>query len=225
MDYETKIYLDKLIEAVDKLNSPDWWTIGITVVNAIIMIWLGWRQYKLQQQQTKQQDYEPNKELLVIIKGIDNQIEHHLYTLFYMLIGGVKSSIISRFSELKTELDALVKQLKDHKIDFELRFPAEKTLISDYIMICFYMYNIYSTFQKHIENENIDLEIIFDIDKAAKIISLGNDEKYKEGILFYIKDENVHKSIMTSIDRFIKKKNSILDKKYADKIAERCKID
>ena len=98
MDYETKIYLDKLIEAVDKLNSPDWWTIGITVVNAIIMIWLGWRQYKLQQQQTKQQDYEPNKELLVIIKGIDNQIEHHLYTLFYMLIGGVKSSIISRFS-------------------------------------------------------------------------------------------------------------------------------
>ena len=225
MDYETKIYLDKLIEAVDKLNSPDWWTIGITVVNAIIMIWLGWRQYKLQQRQTKQQDYEPNKELLVIIKGIDNQIEHHLYTLFYMLIDGVKSSIISRFSELKTELDALVKQVNDHKIDFELRFPAEKTLISDYIMICFYMYNIYSTFQKHIENENIDLEIIFDIDKAAKIISLGNDEKFKEEILFYIKDENVHKSIMTSIDRFIKKKNSILDKKYADKIAERCKID
>ena len=222
MDYETKIYLDKLIEAV---NSTDWWAIGITVVNALIMIWLGWRQYKLQQQQTKQQDYEPNKELLVIIKGIDNQIEHHLYTLFYMLIGGVKSSIISRFSELKTELDALVKQVNDHKIDFELRFPAEKTLISDYIMICFYMYNIYSTFQKHIENENIDLEIIFDIDKAAKIISLDNDEKYKEGILFYIKDENVHKSIMTSIDIFIKKKISILDKKYADKIAERCKIE
>ena len=186
MDYETKIYLDNLIEAVEKLKSPDWWTIGITIVNALIMIWLGWRQYKLQQQQTKQQDYEPNKELLVIIKGIDYQIEHHLYTLFYMLIDGVKSSIISRFSELKTELDALVKQVNDHKIDFELRFPAEKTLISDYIMICFYMYNIYSTFQKHIENENIDLEIIFDIDKAAKIISLDNDEKYKEGILFYI---------------------------------------
>ena len=219
------MYLDKLIEAVEELNSPDWWTIGITVVNALIMIWLGWRQYKLQQQQTKQQDYEPNKELLVIIKGIDNQIEHHLYTLFYMLIDGVKSSIISRFSELKTELDTLVKQVNDHKIDFELRFPAEKTLMSDYIMICFYMYNIYSTFQKHIENENIDLEIIFDIDKAAKIISLDNDEKYKEGILFYIKDENVHKSIMTSIDIFIKKKISILDKKYADKIAERCKIE
>ena len=222
MTDESKILFEQLIEAI---NSPDWWTIGITVVNALIMIWLGWRQYKLQQQQTKQQDYEPNKELLVIIKGIDNQIEHHLYTLFYMLIDGVKSSIISRFSELKTELDALVKQVNDHKIDFELRFPAEKTLISDYIMICFYMYNIYSTFQKHIENENIDLEIIFDIDKAAKIISLDNDEKYKEEILFYIKDENVHKSIMTSIDIFIKKKISILDKKYADKIAERCKIE
>lgn len=41
MDYETKIYLDKLIEAVEELNSPDWWAIGITVVNALIMIWLG----------------------------------------------------------------------------------------------------------------------------------------------------------------------------------------
>ena len=44
MDYETKILLNKLVEAVD---SPDWWAIGITIVNALIMAWLGWRQYKL----------------------------------------------------------------------------------------------------------------------------------------------------------------------------------
>ena len=57
MDYEIKIYLDNLIEAVEKLNSPDWWTIGITIVNALIMIWLGWKQYKLQKEQSKSQEY------------------------------------------------------------------------------------------------------------------------------------------------------------------------
>lgn len=222
MDYETKLYLDNLIEAI---NRPDWWTIGITVVNALIMIWLGWRQYKLQQQQTKQQDYEPNKELLVIIKDIDNQIEYLLYTLFYMLAGGVKSSIKNRLSELMTELDALDKQVIDHKIDFELRFPAEKTLISDYRIIGYNMYHIYSVFQKHIENEDINLEYEFDIDEAAEIISSNIDEKYKKGILFYIKDKNVQNQIVISLDRFIKRKIAIQDKKYADKIAERCRIN
>ena len=51
MDYETKILLNRLAEEVEQLNEPDWWVIGITVVNALIMAWLGWRQYKLQKQQ------------------------------------------------------------------------------------------------------------------------------------------------------------------------------
>lgn len=55
MDYETKILLGKLIEAV---NSPDRWAIGITVVNALIMAWLGWRQYQLQKRQTEAQEYD-----------------------------------------------------------------------------------------------------------------------------------------------------------------------
>ena len=52
MDYETKLLLNKLVEAVD---CPDWWAIGITVVKAFIVAWLGWRQYKLQQRQTELQ--------------------------------------------------------------------------------------------------------------------------------------------------------------------------
>ena len=54
MDYESKILLNRLVEEVEKLNEPDWWVIGITIVNAAFMAWLGWRQYKLQQKQTKQ---------------------------------------------------------------------------------------------------------------------------------------------------------------------------
>lgn len=57
MDYETKIYLEKLIEAV---NSPDWWSVGATIFAAIaaaVITWvLGWRQSKLQKQQLKIQE-------------------------------------------------------------------------------------------------------------------------------------------------------------------------
>ncbi|MBQ8735954.1 MAG: hypothetical protein IJY75_08300 [Bacteroidaceae bacterium] len=75
MDYEIKILLNRLAEEVEKLNSPDWWIIGITVVNALIMIWLGWRQDKLQQRQTElqkqqilQQEYEIYSQLYKLVK-------------------------------------------------------------------------------------------------------------------------------------------------------------
>lgn len=59
MDYETKIYLDKLIEAVE---SPDGWSIGATIFAAIaaaIITWvLGWRQSRLQEQQLKIQEHQ-----------------------------------------------------------------------------------------------------------------------------------------------------------------------
>ena len=38
-----------LQELVKAVNRPDWWTIGITsaitIINAAIMVWLGWNQY------------------------------------------------------------------------------------------------------------------------------------------------------------------------------------
>ena len=70
MDYETKILLNRLVDEVEKLNSPDWWVIGITVVNALIVAWLAWRQYQLQKQQVKFQEYEMYKELYLFVKDI-----------------------------------------------------------------------------------------------------------------------------------------------------------
>ena len=70
MDYETKILLNRLVDEVEKLNSPDWWVIGITVVNALVVAWLAWRQYQLQKQQVKFQEYEMYKELYLFVKDI-----------------------------------------------------------------------------------------------------------------------------------------------------------
>ena len=40
MEQEIQVVLSELIKAISR---PDWWTIVITVVNAAIMVGLGWR--------------------------------------------------------------------------------------------------------------------------------------------------------------------------------------
>ena len=82
MDYETKILLHRFVEEVEKLNSPDWWVIGITIVNALIMAWLGWRQYKLQLQQTRIQEHEVYKSLYLLIKSIHSIGGSVVYSIF-----------------------------------------------------------------------------------------------------------------------------------------------
>ena len=75
MTDETKILFEQLIDTinanrsgmdkiVEAINSPDWWTIGITAVNAVIMVWLGWKQYKLQQQQAILQKRQTESQML-----------------------------------------------------------------------------------------------------------------------------------------------------------------
>ena len=94
MDYETKIYLDNLIEAVEKLNSPDWWSIGITIVNALIMIWLGCKQYKLQKEQSKLQEYAIYRKLYELVKTMDGLIKN-IYTIHIFTTGHLEINITS----------------------------------------------------------------------------------------------------------------------------------
>ena len=71
MDYETKILLNRLVEAV---GNPDWYTIiitsVITIINASIMLWLGWKQYKLQQKQVKLEEYDLYRQMYNCINAI-----------------------------------------------------------------------------------------------------------------------------------------------------------
>ena len=79
------IHLTRLIEAV---NSPDWWAIGITVVNALIMVWLGVKQYRLQQQQTYIQEYQTKLQ--------ERQTKHQEYEIYrdlYKTISDVQIEI------------------------------------------------------------------------------------------------------------------------------------
>ena len=86
---DSQILLQELVEAVKNLdglveavNRPDWWAIGITAVNALFLGWLAWRQYQLQKQQTKAQEYKLYRELYDLILNIDWLIGNFLRTLY-----------------------------------------------------------------------------------------------------------------------------------------------
>lgn len=85
MDYETKIYLDKLVEAVEKLDSPDWWSVIATILAAIaaavITYVLGKRQNELQQQQLKLQEQQ-NEIQRYQTKLQEEQIQQQEYELY-----------------------------------------------------------------------------------------------------------------------------------------------
>ena len=55
MDYETKILLNRLIEAVEKLDSPDWWTIALSILGIALSSLLSFLVYKLTRKIGKQQ--------------------------------------------------------------------------------------------------------------------------------------------------------------------------
>lgn len=130
MDYKTKIYIDKLIEAVEELNSPDWWTIGITIVNAIIMAWLACRQYKLQhqqtklqEQQTKSQEYDLYRGLYRLFWKIHNIADSLVFKIYTNIaIGGVS---IYTWAKLREEIELLQNELDEKSIDIQLKFPDD----------------------------------------------------------------------------------------------------
>ena len=77
-------------ELIDALNGPDWWSIGITIVNALIMVWLGISQYKLQkrqtelqQRQTEAQEYEIYKRLYMLLVQVHNEVNEFMHNVSF----------------------------------------------------------------------------------------------------------------------------------------------
>lgn len=227
MDYETKFILERLIRAVE---SPDGWSIALTAINtiaviviAIIQIRIQNQQTKLQKRQVKQQDYEFNKELLMLIKSLDKQIIDFTFNLFNAT--DLKSYGINRLSNIMEHLKVLDDKLLNVAIDFELRFPNEKMIVSDYRNMIISMYMMCRKFIKYISDDIVNTKIELDIDVELNIRKTHNDETFKNGILLHVEDKVVYNDLSEMINKFIQMKTSILNKKYSYIIAKPCKID
>ena len=124
MDYETKIYLEKLIEAVD---SPDWWSISITsviaVINAAFMIWIGFRQNNMQEQQIKQQEYDLYRRLYKLFLSIHNTANGLIFKIYsHIAMGDLTPYTLDKISN---EIEQLSTELKNANIDVKLKMSEE----------------------------------------------------------------------------------------------------
>lgn len=127
MTDETKILFEQLIDAinanqvemakiVEAINSPDWWTIGITTVNALIVIGLTIWQLYLNKRQTKIQECQNDLQAQQVrLQQQQNEIqeyqtklqeqqvraqEYEVYRRLYMLLGNANREIDSFIKEL-----------------------------------------------------------------------------------------------------------------------------
>lgn len=149
MENEINILLSELVEAV---NRPDWWAIGITAVNAVIMAWLAWRQVRLQRQQTKLQEqqnklqeqqirvqeYEVFSKMYALVSEV-NKLTSNLINIIYYYYTSPTFKRMSKnvLPNIQKDIPRLKQRFYDLSIDFELKLsqdylaPAYVDLLTD----------------------------------------------------------------------------------------------
>lgn len=222
MDYETKIYLDNLIEAVEKLDSPDWWAIGITVVNALIMIWLGWKQYTLQKQQTNAQEFDTYRNLYNIIKEANFQIDNFLANLWKAEWRPTYQFDANFIKDRYDELSNLCRILNDNITDYELKFSKDFIDINGYHSISQLMLRVYRDMSR-LASEN---KIIY-IEGMQRIFynQDNEDEAYIDAVSRQFVNDGIRQYIKSNLESFVRERDNVRNNNVLEKIRERCKID
>ena len=161
MEQETQVVLSELIKVISR---PDWWTIGITVVNAAIMVWLGWRQYKLQQQQTElqkrqteAQEYEIYRRLYLLVNNANNEIDEFLKNL-YMGTWQPHIQIDKDYLLRKQKyIEQLRKDLSENYWDYKLKFSQESFNADGYHRILSQMFYILQQFNESMTKGEVNI--------------------------------------------------------------------
>ena len=238
MDYETKIYLEKLIEAV---SSTDWWSIGITAVNALIVvaltIWqlclnkkqtiiqerqnkLQEQQNKLQEQQIRQQEYDTYRRLYSVIYSID-ELSLNLLNIIdrYLSVPLVRASDKELLFHTKERAMQLEKDLDNNAIDFDLKFSNSRDILDKYKKA---IVDITSTLQYFISLE-IEEYIAFE-ENTDSIYKLGiqeDEDTIINSIKGRIKAISLTSTTVGILNGYIERRDKLLTKKIAEEIKKR----
>ena len=161
MEQETQVVLSELIKVISR---PDWWTIGITVVNAAIMVWLGWRQYKLQQQQTElqkrqteAQEYEIYRRLYLLVNNANNEIDEFLKNL-YMGTWQPHIQMDKDYLLRKQKyIEQLRKDLSENYWDYKLKFSQESFNADSYHNILSQMFYVLQQFNESMTKGEVNI--------------------------------------------------------------------
>ncbi len=234
MDYESKILLNNLIDA---LSNPEWWnviaTFAAAIVAAVITYIFGKRQVvlqqqhlKLQEQQTKQQDYQLYKSLYKVVSDANIEISNFLFMLYVHISNAPKKDeveiLLQRAVEQLQKVDETILQCA---IDFNLKFPKEKTLVQDYRYLIGGMLNICANLNELYKSGNlVDTKLVSERDDAM-IKAFRDDGTLVSAILSHIKYGQARRKEYMFLRGFAYQKNILFGKNYLTKISERCKAE
>ena len=225
MEQDIQVVLSELIKVI---NRPDWWTIGITVVNAAIMVWLGWRQYKLQQhqtelqkRQTELQEYEIYRRLYLLVSNANNEIDEFLKNLFKATwlphIQLDKDFLLRK----QRYIEQLKKDLSKNYLDYKLKFSNETFNADGYLNIISQMLYMVQQFNESIAKGEVNIargSHQFTCERGKE------DENYAFIIASRFKTLDLKEMIMGGLMNFAEQKNAL---RLCDEgmIKEKCQID
>ena len=223
MDYESKILLNRLVEAID---SPDGWTIALTIINTIavvviagIQIWMQWQQTKLQKRQTEAQEYELYRKLACVIKEIHFESKFVIFDVFRYLIN--RTPILPDNNHWRVKVKKYIdlnRQLENCEIDLELKFSKSLIDIDAYKWVLMSMSCFSSFFEKLLlENKVAKRDFgMLTIKKpyidSVKKIAIQISEEYQSQFVHYLTD-------------FLYANDGINEEETMKKIKQRCTID
>lgn len=233
MTPETQI-LQELVEAIKNLdipaeavNRPDWWTIGITsaitIINAAIMVWLGWNQYKLQKRQTEAQEYDIYRKLYILLSNANSQIDGFLNDLDKALWEPYYNMDKEFLKRKQTFIDKLMKDLRDSYIDYELKFSKEAFNKDGYLQILSLMSRIIQ--QTTISLEKDEVEIFRGVQTITSERG-KEDEAFALHITLHFKGDYLRNVLIQNLESFIELKRKVrCDDVVLERIRTKCKID
>ena len=221
MDNETQILIEKLIEAID---SPDWWIIGITVVNALIMAWLGWKQFQLQKRQTKQQGYELYRKLYVVIDDINILSDSLLNRIYeYLSIPLYRDVKNNSLNYLFERINMCDNQFTESLIDFKIWTSFNDRELENYRHLIYTM-RLLVQFIQNMEEDKV-IAYIDDYNNRV-VMNVARNDYYLliEEIVKRVTNESYRKSLEKNLNRYIGAKDDVLKLNCLDKIEKFCKF-
>lgn len=193
MDNETQIMLEKLVDAVNKLNHPDLWIIILTAINIIAFIlvactqiYLQKQQHQLQKKQTSIQYYDKCKRLYQLIGDIHRSANFLIFQICgYLNDLSFNGAILDYFEHQKTNILSLCDQIDENATDIDLILPKEYVNRLDYAHLLQSMYFLVDSMRSYEQVGNLkqrgSIKYSADfLDNAAMI----------EYILLYVKEED-----------------------------------
>lgn len=219
-----------LYELIETISRPDWWTIGITIVNAVIMVWLGWSQYKLQKQQTElqkrqteAQEYEIYRRLYLLVNNANNEINEFLKNL-YLATWQPHIQMDKEYLLRKQKyVEQLKKDLSDNYWDYKLKFSQESFNTDGYHRVLSQMFYILQQFNESMRKGEVNIAQgcqQFTCERGRE------DETYAFIIAARFKTMDLKDMIMGGLMNFVEQKTALRrSDEILDVIKAKCRIN